>query len=397
MVEGLIQNKFLNLKWRKKVSILFESAKIKNLELRNKFVRSATCDGRADRNGHVTENQIEFYSKLAEGGVGLIVTGIVSVHESSKFLPCQNLITSDDYLSGYKQLTDAVHEKGAKIAIQLYHAGRASALIHGSEESNLAPSYIHEDPYFNSDLGIDHFIRSRNYRAMSEDEIYEIIEAFGDAAVRARKAGFDAVQLHGAHGYLLSQFLSPFSNRRNDKWGGSLVNRLNFCHEIYKDIRNKVGEDFPLFIKLGVQDGFPGGLEFSEGKRAAQYMSEWGFDAFEISLGLRGSTQDDGEARKKINSVDQEAYYRSWCKEIKETVNVPVMMVGGLRSFELMEKVVLDREADFVSMSRPFISEPGLVNRWKNGDRKKAECISCNKCGEILSKGEPVDCVLLKG
>ena len=365
------------------MSILFEHMNIKKLELQNRFVRSATYDGSADRTGQVSEKQIRLFSDLADGGIGLIVTGITYVHPSGQSLPFQNSLASDDFIPGFKRLTAAVHDRRGKIAVQLYHAGRERArFLEGQDEQAMAPSVVKDDPYFSED-----------HRAMAEDEIWEMVHAFGDATKRAREAGFDAVQLHGAHGFLMSQFLSPITNLRDDIWGGSLESRLRFHLETYQDIRRKVGEDYPVLIKIGVEDGFPGGLEFKEGKQAARLLAQWGFDALEISQGLRGKQFEGTEFRTGIGSLEDEAYFGGWCKEIKEAVKVPVMMVGGLRTFELMEEVVHKNETDFVSLCRPFIREPGIVNSWKSMNRQKARCISCNKCLLALRKGEPLHCV----
>ncbi|MGD2126194.1 MAG: NADH:flavin oxidoreductase [Desulfobacteraceae bacterium] len=368
------------------MSILFDPAKIKAMALRNRFVRSATYDGYAEKNGHVSEKQRQIYEELARGGVGLIVTGIAYVHSSGKISPFQNSLASDDCIPGFRKLAAAVHNWGASIAVQLFHGGREVAKVYGPERKQaVAPSLVNDDPYFQAP-----------YRSMTEDEIWEVVQGFGDAARRAREAGLDAVQLHGAHAYLVSQFLSPFTNRRADQWGGNLENRLRFHHEIYRNIRANVGEDYPVLIKIGVQDGFPGGLEFHEGKQAAQHLAQWGFDALEISSGLRGMGYENSEFRSNIKGLEQEAYFRHWCKEIKREVHVPVMMVGGLRTFELMEEVIRNQEADFVSLSRPFIKEPGIVNAWKKDDRHRATCISCNKCFEALLKGETLHCVYQK-
>jgi 2,4-dienoyl-CoA reductase-like NADH-dependent reductase (Old Yellow Enzyme family) len=365
------------------MSILFEPVKIRGMELRNRFVRSATYDGCADRHGYVSAKQITLFSDLAQGGVGLIVTGIAHVHPSGQISLFQNSLTNDDFIPGLKKLTTAVHNWGAKIAVQLFHAGRERAkFLRPKDGEAIAPSFVEDDPYF-----------SKSYRSMTEDEIWEVVHAFGDAAKRAREAGFDAVQVHAAHSYLLSEFLSPFTNTREDDWGGSMENRLRIHHEIYQDIRRKVGEGYPVLVKIGVQDGFAGGLEFEEGKMASQRLAQWGYDALEISSGLRGKGYETAEFRTKINRVEREAYFRAWCKEIKSRVDVPVMMVGGLRTFELMEEVVQKGEADFVSLSRPFIREPGLVNAWKRGDHHRATCISCNKCFEALLQLEPLHCV----
>ena len=362
-------------------SILFEPAKIKNMDLRNRFVRSATYDGCADKN-YVTEKQVSLYATLAEGGVGLIITGITYVHNKGQISKFQNAISNDEFIPGLKRLTSAVHDRGAKIAVQLFHAGREARFPKSSDRVPMGPSFLEMDPYFKA-----------GYRTMTEDEIWEVVRAFGDGAKRAREAGFDAVQIHGAHAYLLSQFLSPYTNRRRDEWGGSLENRLRIHREIYWDIRQKAGKDYPVLIKIGVQDGFPNGLEFSEGKLAAKNLAESGFDALEISQGLRGIGSENTEFRTKINVLDREAYYRNWSREIKNQVDVPVMMVGGLRTFKLMEEIIQKKEADFISLSRPLIREPGLVNDWKRGDHHRAKCISCNECFESLLKGEPLECV----
>lgn len=362
-------------------NILFEPAKIKNLELRNRFVRSATYDGCAD-DGFVTDKQVNLYTALSRGGVGLIITGITCVHRNGQISKFQNSIAGDELISGLKRLTAAVHEWGAKIAVQLFHAGREARVSKSGDKAAIAPSLLEADPYFKG-----------KHRAATEDEIFEIVRAFGEGARRAREADFDAVQIHGAHAYLLSQFLSPFTNRRDDKWGGDFKNRLRLHCEIYQDIRRKVGDDYPVLIKIGVQDGFPGGLEFGEGKLAATFLSEIGFDAIEISQGLRGRTYEDSEFRTKINNPDREAYYRSWCAEIKKRVKIPVMMVGGLRTFELMEEIVLNEEADLISLSRPLIREPTIINEWKNGDHHRSECISCNECFDALKRGEALRCL----
>ena len=351
------------------------------MEIRNRFVRSATGDGAAERTGHLSERQIELLSELAEGRVGLIITGITSVHPSGQISFSQSSIATDEYISNFKRLTTSVRERGSKIAVQLFHGGRETARFQNSINAEaIAPSVISDDHH------------KGKYRSMTEPEIWEMVQAFGDAARRAKEAGFDSVQIHGAHGYLFSQFLSPHTNRRSDIWGGRLEDRLRFHHEVYLDIRRKVGDDYPVLIKLGVQDGFQGGLDFREGIQAAQLLARWGFDAIEISLGLRGEWYEGTEFRTHIDSIEREAYFRQWCSEIKGQVNVPVMMVGGFRSFELMEEVIQKNETDFVSLCRPLLREPGIIKEWEEGSRRKSACISCNQCLEGLRKGEMVHC-----
>jgi 2,4-dienoyl-CoA reductase-like NADH-dependent reductase (Old Yellow Enzyme family) len=365
------------------MSVLFEPVRIKNMVVRNRFVRSATYDGCTDTSGRVSEKQIRLLAALAEGGVGLIVTGIAYVHPSGQISPFQNSIADDDCIPGFKRLTGIIHEQGAKIAVQLFHAGREAAwLLRSRNEQAIGSSCVPDDPYF-----------AEEYRPATEDEIWDVVRAFGDAAKRAREAGFDAVQLHGAHAYLLSQFLSPHANRRSDDWGGALENRLRLHREIYQDVRAKVGDEYPVLIKIGVADGFAGGLEFSEGSEAAQLLAQWGFDALEISQGLRGKRYEGTEFRTGINRVEQEAYFRDWCSEVKRRVDVPTIMVGGLRTFELMEEVIQKGETDLVSLCRPLIREPDIVSEWKSGSRRRAACTSCNKCYEAILQGETLRCV----
>ncbi|MFC1824729.1 NADH:flavin oxidoreductase [Thermodesulfobacteriota bacterium] len=246
------------------MSLLFEPFKIKNMDLKNRFVRSATGDGGADDEGHVSEEQVELYRNLAEGGVGLIITGLARVHDSGQIIPNENSIADDDCIKGLKKLTSMIHERDAKVAVQLFHAGRdAARVLNVRNEKAIAPSFIEYDPYFEGD-----------YRSMTEDDIWKIINAFGEAAGRAREADFDAVQLNGAHGYLISQFLSPYTNRRDDEWGGALENRARFLKEVYRAVREKVGEDFPVLIKIGVKDEVPGGLGLEEGKLIARRSLE---------------------------------------------------------------------------------------------------------------------------
>ena len=362
---------------------LFDPFPLKNLTLPNRFVRSATYDGMAEKNGHVSTKQIRMVEELARGGVGLIILGITYVHPSGQISPVQNSLADDDCIPGFRALADTAHRPGARIAVQLFHAGRETAKVFKPHRKQaLAPSFIPDDPNFQG-----------AYRAMAEQEILGGIRAFGEAAARAKEAGLDAVQVHGAHAYLLSQFLSPFTNLRTDSWGGELENRLRLHHEILRAIRARVGEDYPVLIKIGVQDGFPGGLEFQEGKQAAQRLAQWGYDSLEISSGLRGPGYDNAEFKTRITRLDREAYFRSWCREIKPGVTVPVMMVGGLRTPALMEDVIQKGEADLISLSRPLIKEPAIIKDWQNGDLHRATCISCNRCFEALRKGQTLHCV----
>lgn len=368
-----------------KMSILFTPIRIRNMEVKNRFMRSATGDRLGEGTGFPSERQVRFYAEIAAGGIGLIVSGQTAAHPSGKSYFSQNSLDRDEHIPRFKSLTAAVHEKGAKIAVQLNHSGREAAKYRNPmNEEAIAPSSVENDPFFTG-----------KYRPMTEAEIWEVIHGFGDAARRAREAGFDSVQLHGAHAYLLMQFLSPFTNRRRDEWGGSLENRLRFHKEIYFDVRRKAGDDYPLLVKLGVEDGFPGGLEFREGLQAAKALAELGFDSLEISGGLRGKRFEGTEFRTNI-TPEREGYYRAWCREVKRQISGPVAMVGGLRSIPLMEEVIRKGETDLVSLCRPLIREPGLIRRWAADPSYLPACISCNKCLESLFKGVPLHCAFQK-
>jgi 2,4-dienoyl-CoA reductase-like NADH-dependent reductase (Old Yellow Enzyme family) len=365
------------------MGLLFEPFSIKNLTLPNRLVRSATYDGLAEKDGRVSPAQIRMVEELARGGVGLIILGIAYVHPSGRISPAQNSLANDNCIPGFRKLSDIAHEHGAKIAVQLFHAGRETGKVFKPHRQQaVAPSVVPDDPYF-----------YWTYRTITQEEILEVIEGFGRAAGRAKEAGLDAVQVHGAHAYLLSQFLSPFTNRRGDAWGGPLENRLRLHQKILLSIRSRVGKDYPVLIKLGVEDGFPEGLGFAEGRRAARILAQAGYDALEISSGLRGKGYATTEFKTGISRREREAYFRNWCRDIKPAVNVPVIMVGGLRSPELMEETLQNKEADLLALSRPLIKEPALINDWQNGNRHRATCISCNQCFEALLKGEALRCV----
>ncbi|HAM49914.1 MAG TPA: hypothetical protein DCP92_04180 [Nitrospiraceae bacterium] len=359
--------------------MLFDPFSFSGLDLKNRFVRSATYEKRADEDGFVTESLIEFYRDLTRGGVGLIITGNVLVHPSGRSAPQMLCIHSNIYIRGLKNLTDAVHELGGVIAIQLVHGGRQSLPILLGGNPPLAPSAVY-DP----STGV-------TPKPMTDEEVWQIIEAFGSAAGRARIAGFDAVQIHGAHGYLVSEFLSPHTNRRHDYWGGDEERRFHFLEEIYFAIRKEVGEDYPLLIKMNADDMIEGGLNVVDSVGIAKRLEELGIDAFEVTGGMYESGQKT--AQPDILTEDREAYFRDAGRLFKERLNTPIILVGGMRSLSVMEDVLRKGEAHLISLSRPLIREPNLPNRFKEG-KEKADCISCNGCMEF-QKLDVVKCVCL--
>ena len=210
-----------------------------------------------------------------------------------------------------------------------------------------------------------------------------------------KTAGFDGIQLHSAHGYLLSQFLSPCYNRRTDKYGGGIQNRTRFHCEIYNAIRGKVGNNYPIMIKMNCRDFIENGLTLNDATQAAVIMSEIGFDAIELSGGLLSNTKSS-PCRTKINTLEKEAYFSKEAELIKKEIKIPLILVGGIRSYETAEKLINNNTADYISMCRPFIREPSLINRWKNSNLFKSECSSENLCFRPGHSGRGVYCMLKK-
>jgi len=348
------------------LATLFEETTINGMTMRNRMMRSATWEGMCEKDGRPTGRLIKCYRDLAKGNIGLIITGYAFVRLDGKHNPGQMGIHTDDFAEDYEEMTRAVHEAGGKIAVQLVHAGgQTSSEISGRQ------------PFAPSAVKVDQFPETP--AELTREEITKIIIAFGEAARRARTWGFDAVQLHGAHGFLINQFLSPLTNRRTDEYGGIIENRSRFVLEVYLNVRVTVGDDYPVFIKLNAADYTVGGLEINDSVYAAKKLAEAGINAIEVSSGTSASGEKN-PVRKKINKSENEAYNLKPACRIKEAVSCPVMVVGGFRSYRVAEKAIRDYGMDYISMARPLIREPGLANRWLQGDRKRAGCISCNKC-----------------
>jgi 2,4-dienoyl-CoA reductase-like NADH-dependent reductase (Old Yellow Enzyme family) len=232
-------------------------------------------------------------------------------------------------------------------------------------------------------------------KAMTQKEITDTVRSFGQAADRVKKAGCDAVEIHGAHGYLISQFLSPATNKRTDKYGGPLENRTRFLFQVYRAVRKAVGKDFPVLIKLNCKDFVRGGLKETDALSIAKQLDKMGIDAIEVSGGVPAAGPLS-PARLKIRKASDEAYFLPIAKKIKRQVSVPIILVGGIRSLASINDILESGQADCISMSRPFIREPHLIKRWKKGDRKKATCISCNKCFATGMSPEGLHCAIEK-
>jgi len=359
---------------------LFDKVQIGNITLDNRFVRSATWEGMCDAEGKVTQQLVAYYHGLAMGGAGLIITGYSYVRADGKQLPGKMGICDDSHLPGLTFLTEAVHQEGGVIFCQLVHAGgQTSGKVIGTQP--LAPSATGFASYQDTP------------REMSAKDIREVVAAFGEAAARARQAGFDGVQLHGAHGYLINQFLSPLCNQREDIYGGDLANRMLFLEEVFTTVRSAVGYDYPVTIKLTATDHLDGGLQPQDGVAIAQRLGQLGIDAIEVSSGTAVSGAMS-PVRQHIDAPEKEAYNAELSRMIKQVVEVPVMVVGGLRSPAVMQKLLWEGAADLFSLSRPLIREPGLPELWRTNDGHTASCISCNGCFRPGLKGEGIYCVI---
>lgn len=349
--------------------LVFSSLSLGRLRLINRFVRSATHDYLADdRTGEVSEKQLNLYRKLAEGEIGLIISGHAYVHPSGKASPRQLALDEDKKVHGLRRLASAVHQagSGSLVFLQLAHAGRQTKPALTGGQPPVAPSAVY-DP-----------VSKILPRELSGEEIYQMIDWFVEAARRAQEAGFDGIQLHAAHGYLLSSFISPHTNRRQDEWGGSWEKRSRILREIITRIKKTCGQDFPVIIKLNATDHLPTGISLEEAAKIAVSLEKAGLDGLEISGGMNEAGL--GSVWPGLRKEEDEGYFVPMASEIKKQVGVPVSGLGGIRTLRVAERFLAEGRVDLISMSRPFINDPQLVKKFKSGQLEKSPCQSCNKC-----------------
>ena len=360
------------------MSILFEGSEINGMKLANRFVRSATWEGMASPEGGVTPKLIGTMTALARGGVGLIISGHTYIRQDGQASPLQLGVYKDELIPGLREMAAAIHEAGGKIVMQLAHAG------------HFAPEKLTgQTPVVASDYeGLSRTPR----KELTVQNIQALVAAFADAARRAKSAGFDGVQIHAGHGYLLSQFLSHIFNRRKDGYGGSIENRARIHVEVVHAIRKAVGKEFPVLIKMNCQDFAENGLSLEDSLIAGELLAHAGLDAIELSGGLLTSRKLS-PSRPGIHSADKEAYFREELRAFKKQIAIPLILVGGNRSFEVSEQLVAEGAADYIAMCRPLIREPDLISRWKSGDRRRAACKSDNLCFGPGLEGKGVYCV----
>ena len=340
---------------------LYEQSEINGMVLANRFVRSATWEGMATDNGASTSKLVDLMARLAGGGVGLIITGHTYVRPDGQHSPWQLGVHNDEMIPGLKAMTQVVHENGAKIVLQLGFGGA--------------------------------YLSKSRVAKMTVREFQELATVYGIAAKRAKTAGFDGVQIFAAHGFFLSQLLCPRYNDRTDIYGGSIRNRARALLEVLQSVRNHTGDDYPILVKLNCRDFVENGLTLEDSLQVGMMLEEDGIDAIELSGGL---LNNPNIMQSKIDTEAAEAHFQNEARAFKEKIAVPLILVGGIRSLEVAKGLVEEGVADYISMSRPFIRDPDIVNRWKTGDLQVAECISCNNCFEQIKQGKGVSCVPLE-
>lgn len=351
---------------------LFDTTKIKELTVKNRFIRSATHEAMATDDGEVTDKLLEVYENLARGCTGIIITGfaytIKDENTSLRMLAAYN----DSFIEGFKKITETVHKHDTKIILQIASGG-SQAKFKIKDKTIWGPS------------AVEHLYTKITPAEMTKENIKSLTEAFSDASLRAKKGGFDGVQIHSAHGYLVNQFLNPYYNRRQDEYGGSIENRARIVFEIYESIRKKVGNDFLVSIKINCSD-FMGdeGLQPEETKYICKKLDEMGIDLIEIS-GNVGYNQTPPVIFETgiAEDTSRQSYFSKYAAEIAEIVKAPVAVVGGNRDFDLMTNILNKTKISYFSLARTLLCEPDLINKWKENSSYKPKCIACNKCWSL--------------
>ena len=342
---------------------LFEEMEIGSLRAKNRLVRAATYEALADDGGHMTPELTAIYEELADGGVGTIIVGYARVMRNEQPNPRMLGIYDDSFVPEFQALTDMAHAHGTAIVSQIVYGGSATKLQPPSRRI-LGPSAV-----ANPKTGIVPV-------EATVADLHELAQAFADAAARAQTAGFDGVELHAAHGYLLSQFLSPLLNRRRDEYGGALRNRARFLVEVVDAVRLRVGATFPLIVKLNSSDGVEGGLTEDDSIEAAKLLAAHGASAIEVSGTWRNC---------RVRDFDGEPFFAPYAKRLACEVDIPLILTGGNRRLDAMERLVVESAGGIAGfgLCRPLICEPRLARRWRVDPQAKPRCVSCDKCSTM--------------
>ena len=357
---------------------VFEPMKINGLELKNRIVVSAMVTNYCTPDGNATEKFIAYHEHKAKGGWGLIITEDYAVTPTAGGFVNLPGLWEDGQIESHRKLTERVHAAGGKIAAQIYHAGReTSSAVTGVQP--VAPSAVREPSM------------PETPRELTIPEIHTLVEQFGDCAKRAKAAGFDAVEVHGAHGYLVGAFASPFSNKRSDEYGGTIRNRARFGMEIIRNIKEKCGKDYPVLYRISSVEYVPGGLDIEESKVIARLMEEAGADCIHCSQGVYASTHTIIPP-----SVFPRAGYVEHAAEMKKAVQIPVIAVGRINDVEIAESVLQSKKADLVTMARASLADPELPNKVLKGRGDEViRCIGCLQgCIGENGKGNGIRCLI---
>lgn len=385
---------------------VFEPWSLGTLRIKNRIIRSATHEGTAHPDGMPTDGLEKIYHRLAAGGAGAIITGYVGVKRNGRTFANMRMFDSDAYVDVYKGINDRLKSFGMPVIVQLAHGGsRSNGKLTG--EDVIGPGRRKNDT---GDI----------CKEAGETDILAIIDAFVAAVARARKAGFDGVQLHAAHGYLLSEFISPKLNQRKDKWGGTVENRLRIVTEILRRARQEVGS-YPILVKISAHDEFKNGLTEQEAVAVSLLLQESSCDAIEVSCGYGGFLYTVRVPKLPIDALlglmpgyrERSAFQKRLLRTIapvlgkthtplynynvaaaeliKRVVTIPVIVVGGIRKIQDITQIVAGKDIDCVSLSRPFIIEPDIVERFRQGRQDRSRCIDCGYC--LLGvAGAPLRC-----
>ncbi|MFC1861519.1 FAD-dependent oxidoreductase, partial [Chloroflexota bacterium] len=368
-------------------SPLFEPVTIGTMEVQNRIVMPAIATNFGDGNGFVTSHSINHYSKCASGSPGLIIIEVASIANTGKGFANQLGVYKDDFIPQLRQLSDAIKHAGpVKSVVQLHHAGRraSSKVNHGAQP--VAPSAI---ACFSGEMPHE----------LTTEEIEQLIEAFSEGARISKDSGFDGVQIHCAHGYLIQQFLSPLSNKRRDQYGGDFDSRARFALRILKRIREKVGQQYPVFAKICGSEFFKGGITLKDSQKFASVLEETGISAIEVSAGYKASSEEGFfnsiVAVANLPMAQPRGYFVHLAEGVKEVVKVPVIAVGRLDNPGLAEKVIVERKADLIAIGRGFLADPLFPHKLAKQQYENIRpCIACNSCAETLSGATPVKCAV---
>ncbi len=361
---------------------LFTAGRVGSLPLKNRLVFAATSSELADDDGFVTDDMVEFYADRARGGTGLLIVEATYVEQEGKRLHHNAMLHDDRYIPGMRRLAEAVHAAGAKIAIQLNHGGRES-IPEVSGSAPLAPSPVPSRFTAVGDAVIP--------KELTVADIQRLVRRYVEAAVRGQAAGFDGVELHGAHGYLIGQFLSPEANRREDDYGGDTRRRARFYVELIQGIKRRLGQDFPVICRMNGRDHIPGGLELDEAVEIAALLEAAGADSVSISGGIHASRP---YMIVPGMSIPRGCYVPS-SVALKERLRVPVMVVGRINTPELAEEILSTGKADFICLSRALLADPFFPAKARAGHVDRiAPCIACNECLATIHRHKGIACTV---